>query len=241
MKQPLLLTIFSTILFSHVMGLGFGCSGCLNQSLDLVREGCYSKCGSAFTSASSEYQACRIGCNDFIFNQKCCQTTCTSDINSCLISPLKAAPSGISQMKRDVVLIPPRHAKREKRTATPKSPVTILRRQMDVGKICCQFFGSIYLAGGLNVANSLVTHNFSENEIAGLALIAFGVAGTSACSKVYEISCFPVKLILQQPSLFPQPAIPQPATPPPPAAVPGRARRSWTEWEDMTKISPVIG
>ena len=230
MKLPLLLAFLSTTPFTHVIGLGFGCSGCLSQSLDLIREGCYIQCGSAFASTSSEYKICRTGCNDFVVNQNCCQNTCSNDINSCLIPPLQAAPSAISQTKRDFVHISSRHAKEENQSANPQYPVTILRRQIDIGKVCCRFFGTIYGGGAANLVNSLLrTQTFASEEIAALALLAFGAAGTTACYKVYGISCLPVALTLQGSSLFP--LVPPP---PPPPRAPGRVRRSWIESEHVS-------
>ncbi|KAH1807832.1 hypothetical protein KXW04_008017 [Aspergillus fumigatus] len=82
MRLPLFSFIYVAIFASIVSATG--CSKCLNQNADNIRLGCFNKCGEAFNPSSSEYHACRDQCTEFVFQDHCCTSSCSSTSKVCL-------------------------------------------------------------------------------------------------------------------------------------------------------------
>ncbi|XBQ92081.1 hypothetical protein V6000_007602 [Aspergillus fumigatus] len=82
MRLPLFSFIYVAIFASIVSATG--CSKCLNQNADNIRLGCFNKCGEAFNPSSSEYHACRDQCTEFVFQDHCCTSSCSSKSKVCL-------------------------------------------------------------------------------------------------------------------------------------------------------------
>ncbi|EAW10835.1 uncharacterized protein ACLA_053090 [Aspergillus clavatus NRRL 1] len=61
-----------------------GCNKCLNQNEDRLRLGCFDKCKEAFSPSSSEWRACRDQCDEFVFHDHCCTSSCSTKPNVCL-------------------------------------------------------------------------------------------------------------------------------------------------------------
>ncbi|GFF39860.1 hypothetical protein IFM58399_05726 [Aspergillus lentulus] len=82
MRLQLFSFIYVAIFASIVSATG--CSKCLNQNEDNIRLGCFNKCKEAFNPSSSEYHACRDQCTEFVFQDHCCTSSCSSKSNVCL-------------------------------------------------------------------------------------------------------------------------------------------------------------
>ncbi|KAF3388627.1 hypothetical protein F1880_003331 [Penicillium rolfsii] len=82
MRLPLL-PFFGMAIFTSLTE-ATGCSKCLNQNEDNIRLGCFDKCKEAFNPSSTEYQVCRDQCTEFVFQDHCCTSSCSSNADVCL-------------------------------------------------------------------------------------------------------------------------------------------------------------
>ncbi|KAJ5301423.1 hypothetical protein N7508_006286 [Penicillium antarcticum] len=78
------LSYFVTVAILASLVNATGCSKCLNQNEDNVRLGCFNKCKDAFNPSSTEYEVCRDQCTEFVFNDHCCTSSCSSTSDVCL-------------------------------------------------------------------------------------------------------------------------------------------------------------
>ncbi|RHZ49494.1 uncharacterized protein CDV56_103447 [Aspergillus thermomutatus] len=78
-----LFSFITVAIFASIVS-ATGCSKCLNQNEDNIRLGCFNKCKEAFNPSSTEYQVCRDQCTEFVFQDHCCTSSCSSKADVCL-------------------------------------------------------------------------------------------------------------------------------------------------------------
>ncbi|RDL41737.1 uncharacterized protein BP5553_01716 [Venustampulla echinocandica] len=168
-----------------------GCTNCLGQNVDKIRLGCFTGCSDAFTVGTNELLACRQSCTDFVFNRKCCSSTCSNSAKTCL--------ANIGLAKRDFsgdedtyevedLESPDLHSRHPRSFAVTDSTYSDIDRRLDKGKACCTAAKAAFTASVPLIAPAY-NGDFGDDQLAGLILIAVGTAGTWACSKSFGINC----------------------------------------------------
>ncbi|KAF2229411.1 hypothetical protein EV356DRAFT_571148 [Viridothelium virens] len=197
-----------------------GCKNCLDDSKDDIRYGCFQNCHIAFNPSSSEYQACRDGCTEFVFEEHCCTSeSCSSDANTCMatfFTPPKRSRRLDRRLKSMSLVHDPDIPSMEPGALIIRDGTTHLEVRVDPGKACCIAAQTILSQGGARVLPLITGQIWSDDTAAGLVLVAFGLASGWACKTVYGESC-----------MFAAPGLNAPlangpigAPPPPPAPPP---------------------
>ena len=191
-----------------VMAVSFtasiGCEDCLDQNIDSIRYGCFEDCNLAFNPNTKEFSACREGCTTFVFEQRCCSGPCQKEPDVCL-APLIDE----SDFDHDELQVTQKLSDLSDRAAMPQlktsqidesarsiidsphqSLKTVgLQRRVDRAKICCVAVQKTLEAAAPRVEPILRGEYPGDEQIAGLALMAFGVAGSFACNLIYDVKC----------------------------------------------------
>ncbi|KAI1397108.1 hypothetical protein F4819DRAFT_499732 [Hypoxylon fuscum] len=171
-----------------------GCKNCLGLSADLINHDCSQKCNEAFNPSSSENEKCYELCHHFAFERHCCSGTCSSDANTCMnqfLPPDKHKRSLLSSIyeRREHVrdLIPV--VEYDGAVSVRDDETGLIEARVDRGKACCKVAQAILASSVIKVIPYLQEQVWNEDTLAGVVLVAFGLASSGACNYLYQVSC----------------------------------------------------
>ena len=214
---PHLLTII--LIATVPLTTAIGCNGCLNQDIDSIRYDCLMDCAQAFNPRTQESDACVKACNDFIFDHKCCSSgDCAAEPETCLAllpkldfsndidflrarseNPEVASTVAATTSERRLI----RDARRSAldRNAHAQAEVTAAKHELDetlyspieprfnAFKICCTAVQRVLDAARPDIEPLFRGEYPKDAQIAGITLMAFGIAGSAACNFAFGFKC----------------------------------------------------